>query len=539
MKKSPARANNEAPGVSAPNPCRFLSRLSLTLGVLAFTNGHAQLTADGNTQLSQETGVVIGNAEPGGAFGQALATGDFDNDGRPDIAIGVPGKTFQGLNRVGRVQVIYGTDDGLTGNRNQVLEQANVAGMSEAGDRYGSVLVAGDFNGDGFSDLAVGVPDEAIGSLQAAGVVQVIYGSATGLDRTQNQFWAQDQPGIDGVPEAFDNFGSALAACDFDGDGGDDLAIGASGEGFGPEAASGIVQVLYSGISGLSASGTQLWEQGNLNLAGTREATDLFGYSLTCGDYDDDGWADLAIGAPLEDVGTISNAGSVNVIYGSASGLTTAGNQLWIQGQDGIVGTTEAGDQFGWALATGNFDGDRYDDLVVGANGEAIGSVVAAGAVHVVFGTSGGLNSFGDVLFEQGQPDIGGDAETSDQYGRTFTVGDFDGNGIDDLAVGVPFEDIGSQSNAGAVNVLYGGRAGINLVPDQLWFQDSPGILDVSTPDELFGVALAAGDFSGDGVDDLAIGVPGQNVGEVADAGWIQVINGSGDLFADGFEEDQ
>ena len=140
---------------------------------------------------------------------------------------------------------------------------------------------------------------------------------------------------------------STTSACDFDGDGKDDLAIGAPGEDIGAIADAGAVNVLYGSGSGLTASGDQLWHQGVAGVMGGAEAGDLFGSSLACGDYDGDGKDDLAIGAPGEDVGALVDAGAVNVLYGSGSGLTATGDQLWHQDSAGILGGAEAGDLFG------------------------------------------------------------------------------------------------------------------------------------------------------------------------------------------------
>src|SRR5262245_5735108 len=91
-------------------------------------------------------------------------------------------------------------------------------------------LASGDFNLDGFVDLAVGVPNEDIGSVADAGAVNVIYGGFSGLSSANNQFLSQDSTGVDDDPETFDLFGYALAAGDFNGDGFDDLAVGVIGE---------------------------------------------------------------------------------------------------------------------------------------------------------------------------------------------------------------------------------------------------------------------------------------------------------------------
>ena len=120
------------------------------------------------------------------------------------------------------------------------------------------------------------------------------------------------------------------------------------------------------------------------------------------GDFNGDGYDDLAVGVPYEDVVTGGSdnvdAGSVTVIYGSASGLTAAGNQVWTQGTAGMLDVVEPGDAFGYALAVGDFNGDGRDDLAVGVPNEGfasegLGRLAAAGAVQVIYGSAAGLTA--------------------------------------------------------------------------------------------------------------------------------------------------
>ncbi|HYL59241.1 MAG TPA: hypothetical protein VEU51_10245, partial [Candidatus Acidoferrales bacterium] len=112
--------------------------------------------------------------------------------------------------------------------------------------------------------------------------------------------------------------------------------------------------------------------------------------------------------------------------------------------------------------------------------------------------------------------------------------GDFNGDGIGDLAIGIPDEDLSGQTDAGAVVVIYGSAAS-GLIPagaagvpaSQFWTQDSPGILDIAEAGDHFGAALAAGDFNHDGFSDLAIGVPGEDTSAGTDAGAVNIIYGS------------
>ena len=177
-----------------------------------------------------------------------------------------------------------------------------------------------DFDNDGFVDLAVGVPHEAIGTAAAAGAVNVLYGSAAGLASTGSQAFWQGPGGAAGALEGDDRFGSALAAGDFNADGVDDLAVGAPGEDVGTAADAGAVSVLYGSAGGLTGTGSQQFRQGAGGVGGAAEPDDRFGWALAAGGFNTNGAADLAVGVPLEDIGTVDSAGAVNVLYGRRLG---------------------------------------------------------------------------------------------------------------------------------------------------------------------------------------------------------------------------
>jgi hypothetical protein len=136
-----------------------------------------------------------------------------------------------------------------------------------------------------------------------------------------------------------------VAAGDFDHDGFVDLAAGASGEDFG----AGVVSVLFGSAAGLTRVGGQLFTQ----VGGAAEGNDRFAATLAAADFDHDGFADLAAGAPFETVGTTAEAGAVSVLYGSAGGLSRAGGQLFTQNSPGLGSSAEPLDNFGLTLAAG------------------------------------------------------------------------------------------------------------------------------------------------------------------------------------------
>ena len=235
-------------------------------------------------------------------------------------------------------------------------------------------MVTGDFNGDGHDDLAVGAPGETVGTLlHGAGAVNVLYGGVSGLSVAGDQIWTQASPGVQGEPKSPSSFGRALAVADFNNDGYDDLAVGVPGDGpLNPDNSvshRGAVNVLYGSPSGLRASLEQRWTQDSAGVDGVAEKNDHFGSALAACDFDGDGFGDVAIGVPSEGIGSdneIPQAGAVNVLYGSANGLTANGNQIWTQDTPNVEGVAEERDHFGLTLSAGDFDGDGRCDLVVG-----------------------------------------------------------------------------------------------------------------------------------------------------------------------------
>jgi hypothetical protein len=448
---------------------------------------------------------------PAAAARMAAIPNDFNGDGYADLAIGAQGEDSGSRDNAGAVHVLYGSGTGLTaaGDEYWTQDTPGVKGRTHdgtdwSGDDFGAALASGDFDRDGYADLAIGVPGDRVGSTNVrGGAVNVLYGSSSGLTAAGDQRWSQAN--LPGTPEKHDWFGRALAAGDFDGDGYWDLAIGVPWE-----QPTGQVQLLYGGPNGLTSAGTAVLTRSSAGPP-TPAAASPFGHALVAGDLNRDGRADLAVGAPVEETGEVA------VFYGSSSGVTSFGSQRWSQASPGIDDAIVRGDRFGAALAVGDFDADGSGDLAVGVPNIALDAVV--GKVIVLRGSIGGVVAAGRRVWPS---PVGGTDDWGPEFGFALAAGDFDGDDTDDLAIGAPWEG----SREGVVLALYGVRgAGLGDADRQLWSQESAGVPGTSEDDDVFGIGVTALDTNGDGRDELAIGVSGESTARDG-VGRVVVIRG-------------
>ncbi len=156
--------------------------------------------------------------------------------------------------------------------------------------------------------------------------------------------------------------------------------------------------------------------------ADSAEAGDWFGAALEAGDFDGDGYADLAVGVIGEDIAGAADAGAVHLFYGAGGGLNAARNALWHQDSPGVSDVAEEADYFGTALAVGDFNGDGYADLAVAAPEEDLGDVPNAGAVHVFLGAAGGLTAERSTFWHGHSPGLNDAAEANGYFGASLAA---------------------------------------------------------------------------------------------------------------------
>ncbi|MDI7267803.1 MAG: VCBS repeat-containing protein [Myxococcota bacterium] len=342
----------------------------------------------------------------------------------------------------------------------------------------------GDFNGDGYSDAVVGAHQAAAPAVRE-GNAFVFMGSATGVAAAPAV--TLDNPANDSY--AYFGFAVALAG-DVNADGFADLVVGAHRQSAGATY-EGNAFVYHGGVAGIDRSPSRVLDN-PLN-----DASGYFGYSVaSAGDVNADGFADVVIGASRQDLPGLptSSEGAAYLFHGSAAGLpaapaTAIGNPF-----------PQSSAGFGHAVGgAGDVNGDGFADVVVGAPNQDAGAT-NEGNAFVFMGSATGVAVPPAVTMDNPTNDAGA------YLGRSVGGGDFDADGYADVVVGAPYQTSGASSE-GNVFMYRGGPTGPPAVPSVA--MDNPA----NDPGGHFGASVAAGDFNGDGGDDLLVGAPEQTAG--------------------------
>ena len=376
-----------------------------------------------------------------------------------------------------------------------------------AGDSFGrSVSAAGDINGDGRGDLIVGAP-LADPSGNFSGSSYVVFGKTRPFAATMALSSLNGSNGfrLDGVA-ASDNSGYAVrGAGDINGDGLDDLIVGAI--------YAGSSYVVFGKATPFAASLALSSLNGTNGVRIDNATAGLLGHSVSsAGDINGDGFDDLIVGAPRADLNGY-NTGSSYVVFGRATPVAATLTLLSLDGTNGFrIDGAAADDKSGFSVnAAGDFNGDGLDDLIVGAYG-ADSNGFSSGSSYLVFGRA---TPFAATLALSGLDGTNGfriDGEARGDYAgmSVSAAGDINGDGRGDLIVGAPYADP-KVSLSGSSYVVFGQSAPNAATLALSSLNGANGFrLDGASAIDIAGLSVSgAGDINGDGVGDLIIGAPG------------------------------
>ncbi len=479
---------------------------------------------------------VQGGAVTGRSVGGA---GDLNGDGFADLLCGASGLDLNGIESGGGF-VIFGKASGFAAT----FDLATLTGASgfrllgaAAGDQSGfAVSGGGDFNGDGLADLVVGAPNAS-----GTGAAYVVFGQVGGFGATLQLSALQGFSGHTGFrltgAAAGDYSGYSVSdAGDVNGDGFGDVIIGAkfaatSGPSGGPEG--GAAYVVFGRAAGFPADFNLAALDGKIGFRIEGGAAgDRTGRSVSsAGDLNGDGFDDVLVGANY----AVSSTGAAYVIFGRRSGFAPDLNVSALNGTNGfrLVGAT-VGDFFGlYGGSAGDVNGDGFDDLVIGANGNDVNGS-NSGAAYVIFGkaTSFGTTFSVSALNGTNGFKLNGEA-AGDLAGRSVSgAGDVNGDGLADVLVGASAADPNGTSS-GAAYVVFGRRSGFAAALNLSALNGANGfkLSGAAAGDQAGRAVSGAGDINGDGFADLVVAseyadTSGSNSGDCS------VIFGRGAPFA-------
>ncbi|MCA9052390.1 MAG: FG-GAP repeat protein [Planctomycetaceae bacterium] len=408
--------------------------------------------------LNGTNGFRIDGVDAFDNLGHAVKTaGDVNGDGVDDLIVGAPGANVDGGDREGETYVVFGqaqgfaavvdltTLDGQDGFRLDGIDQIDRSGLS--------VSKAGDVNGDGFGDIIIGAPYRDQPLSEDRGEAYVVFGRQSGFTAAIDLASLDGSNGfrLTGAGSGDEAGGAVSAAGDINGDGFDDILVGAEYGGTG-----GLAYVVlgrgtpFDAVLPLSLWGSELRAVSD---------DDHAGYSVSAaGDVNGDGFDDLIIGAKNFNTSPITQPGEAYVVFGKASGLAGTVNLSSLDGTNGFrIRGIDHGDASGTSVGgIGDFNGDGFDDVIVGAPFAKVGANYTAGETYVVFGKASGFPATFNLSSLDGTNGFRLDGiDQQDASGQSVSgAGDVNGDGFDDLIIGAP----GAAGTAGEAYVVFGGN---------------------------------------------------------------------------------